>query len=270
MMIGSSLPLVFVSLGQMFMLVVSDINLGVGNAMGLVSVIAATFMVQSFGLGLLAMLGFLAVYSLTAVLIHKRNMPSIVVSLGMSSVWLGAALLIQETPGGSCPEWLLKIFYLKTPVFPVQVYICVLAAALAYWLVFRFKYGMVIRGIGDNPGSVTKRGWSYFRARVMAYVLSGIFILLAGLAFVYQGRGSDATSAASYQMQSIAVVLLGGCAFSGGIVEPVGVVAGAVSISLISSILTMLQIHSDYRTAIIGIILIVVLFYRAMMKRRSA
>ena len=104
----------------------------------------------------------------------------------------------------------------------------------------------------------------------MAYVLSGIFILLAGLAFVYQGRGSDATSAASYQMQSIAVVLLGGCAFSGGIVEPVGVVAGAVSISLISSILTMLQIHSDYRTAIIGIILIVVLFYRAMMKRRSA
>ena len=270
MMIGSSLPLVFVSLGQMFMLVVSDINLGVGNAMGLVSVIAATFMVQSFGLGLLAMLGFLAVYSLTAVLIHKRNMPSIVVSLGMSSVWLGAALLIQETPGGSCPEWLLKIFYLKTPVFPVQVYICVLAAALAYWLVFRFKYGMVIRGIGDNPGSVTKRGWSYFLARVMAYVLSGIFILLAGLAFVYQGRGSDATSAASYQMQSIAVVLLGGCAFSGGIVEPVGVVAGAVSISLISSILTMLQIHSDYRTAIIGIILIVVLFYRAMMKRRSA
>ncbi len=270
MMIGSSLPLVFVSLGQMFMLVVSDINLGGGNAMGLVSVIAATFMVQSFGLGLLAMLGFLAVYSLTAVLIHKRNMPSIVVSLGMSSVWLGAALLIQETPGGSCPEWLLKIFYLKTPVFPVQVYICVLAAALAYWLVFRFKYGMVIRGIGDNPGSVTKRGWSYFLARVMAYVLSGIFILLAGLAFVYQGRGSDATSAASYQMQSIAVVLLGGCAFSGGIVEPVGVVAGAVSISLISSILTMLQIHSDYRTAIIGIILIVVLFYRAMMKRRSA
>lgn len=270
MMIGSALPLVFVSLGQMFMLEVGDINLGIGNAMGLVSVIAATIMVSGIGLGMLAILGFLALYMLTAVLIHKRNMPSIVVSLGMASVWLGIALLIQATPGGACPEWITSIFTLQTPIFPAQVYICVLAAALSYWLVFRFKYGMVIRGIGDNPGSVTKRGWSYFLARVIAYGISGIFVILAGLALVYQGRGSDATSVSSYQMQSIAVVLLGGCAFSGGIVEPVGVVTGAISISLISSILTMLQIHSDYRTAVIGIVLIVVLFYRAMMNRRKA
>lgn len=270
MMIGSALPLVFISLGQMFMLEVGDINLGIGNAMGLISVIAATIMVSNVGFGILAMVGFLVIYMFTAVLIHKRNMPSIVVSLGMASVWLGIALLIQETPGGSCPEWLMTVFNLQTPIFPIQVYLCVLAAVISYWLVFRFKYGMVIRGIGDNPGSITKRGWSYFLARVIAYLISGIFIIVAGFAFVYQGRGSDATSAASYQMQSIAVVLLGGCAFSGGIVEPVGVVTGAISISLISSILTMLQIHSDYRTAVIGIILIVVLFYRAMMNRRNA
>lgn len=270
MMIGSALPLVFISLGQMFMLEVGDINLGIGNAMGLISVIAATIMVSNVGLGILAMMGFLVIYMLTAVLIHKRNMPSIVVSLGMASVWLGIALLIQETPGGSCPEWLMTVFNLQTPIFPIQVYLCVLGAAVSYWLVFRFKYGMVIRGIGDNPGSITKRGWSYFLARVIAYLISGMFIIIAGFAFVYQGRGSDATSAASYQMQSIATVLLGGCAFSGGIVEPVGVVTGAISISLISSILTMLQIHSDYRTAVIGIILIVVLFYRAMMNRRNA
>lgn len=269
MMIGSALPLVFVALGQMFMLEVGDINMGIGNAMGLISVIAATFMIANTGLGFLAILGFVAIYTLTAVLIHKRNMPSIVVSLGMSSVWLGIALLIQETPGGSCPEWIMSIFSLQTPVFPVQVYICILAALLSYWLVFRFKYGMVIRGIGDNPGSITKRGWSYFLARVIAYLISAIFVVLAGLIFVYQGRGSDATSASTYQMQTIVVVLLGGCAFSGGIVDPVGVVAGALSISLITSMLTMLQVHSDYRTAVIGIILIFVLFLRAMINRRK-
>ena len=269
MMIGSALPLVFISIGQMFMLEVGDINLGIGNAIGLVSVVTAAIMVNNFGLGLLGLIGVLVIYTVTVVLIHYRNMPSIVVSLGMSSVWLGIALLIQETPGGSCPEWLSAIFTLKTPIFPVQVYICLLACVVSYWIVFRAKYGMVIRGIGDNPGSITKRGWSWFRARGMAYLLSGIFVILAGLALTYQGRGADATSAASYQMQSIAVVLLGGCAFSGGIVEPVGVVAGAVSISLISSMLTLLQVHSDYRTAVIGIILILVLFYRAMAKRRA-
>ena len=93
--------------------------------------------------------------------------------------------------------------------------------------------------------------------------------MLAGLALTYQGRGSDATSAGSYQMQSIATTLLGGCAFAGGIVEPIGVICGGLSISLISSMLTLMQIHSDYRTGIIGLILIIVLFYREMMNRRQ-
>lgn len=132
MMIGSALPLVLLTLGQMFIMGVSDINLGIGNAMGIVNVISATYLVASFGAGLLALALFALVYVGTAVLIHTRKMPSIVVTLGMSSVWLGAALLIQSTPGGSCPEWLSTIYKLNTPVFPIQVYMCVIAAIVAY------------------------------------------------------------------------------------------------------------------------------------------
>lgn len=269
MMIGSALPLVLLTLGQMFIMGVSDINLGIGNAMGIVNVICATFLATSLGGGLLALVLFALVYVGTAVLIHTRKMPSIVVTLGMSSVWLGAALLIQSTPGGKCPEWLSALYQLKTPVFPIQVYMCVAAAIIAYVLVYRWKFGMIIRGAGDNPDSITKHGWSYLKARCMAYLLSAIFVILAGLALTYQGRGADATSAGSYQMQSIATALLGGCAFAGGIIEPIGAVCGGLSISLISSMLTLMQIHSDYRTGIIGIILILVLFYRELMNRRQ-
>ena len=269
MMIGSALPLVLLTLGQMFIMGVSDINLGIGNAMGIVNVISATYLVASFGAGLLALVLFALVYVGTAVLIHVRKMPSIVVTLGMSSVWLGAALLIQSTPGGSCPEWLSTIYKFNTPVFPIQVYMCVIAALVAYLLVYRWKFGMIIRGAGDNPDSISKHGWSYLKARCIAYLLSAIFVILAGLALTYQGRGADATSAGSYQMQSIATALLGGCAFSGGVIEPIGAVCGGLSISLISSMLTLMQIHSDYRTGIIGIILILVLFYRELMNRRQ-
>ena len=86
----------------------------------------------------------------------------------------------------------------------------------------------------------------------------------------YVSKGADANAASSYQMQSIATILLGGCAFSGGIIEPVGVVAGALSISLISSMLTFMQINSNYRTAVIGIILLIVLIAGEAMKRRKA
>ena len=86
----------------------------------------------------------------------------------------------------------------------------------------------------------------------------------------YVSRGADANASSSYQMMSIATILLGGCAFSGGIVEPVGVVAGGLSISLISSMLTFLQVDSSYRTAVIGIILIAVLVVGEVMKRRRS
>lgn len=269
-MIGTALPLVLVSLGQMFIVSVGDINLGIGNAMGVVNVLAATLLVEKTGLGILAMAGVLVLYAGVAVLIHKRNMPSIVVSLGMLSVWLGIALLILPTPGGSSPEWLSAFFNLQTPLFPVQVYLCVIAAFAGYWMIFRSKYGMIIRGIGDSPASISKRGWSYLTAHVVAYVISGVFVILAGLAMTYVSRGADANASSSYQMMSIATILLGGCAFSGGIVEPVGVVAGGLSISLISSMLTFLQVDSSYRTAVIGIILIAVLVVGEVMKRRRS
>ena len=50
-MIGTALPLVFVSIGQMFIVESGDINLGIGNAMGLVSVISATILAENIGMG---------------------------------------------------------------------------------------------------------------------------------------------------------------------------------------------------------------------------
>ena len=58
------------TLGQMFIMGVSDINLGIGNAMGIVNVISATYLVASFGAGLLALVLFALVYVGTAVLIQ--------------------------------------------------------------------------------------------------------------------------------------------------------------------------------------------------------
>lgn len=266
-LIGTALPLVFVSIGQMFIVGCGDINLGIGNAMGLVNVLAATVMANNFGIGLLAMLAFLFLYTAIAVLIHKRHMPSIVVSLGMLSVWLGIALIISPTPGGDDPAWLSAFFGIQTPLFPIQVYLCVIVAIVSYWIAFKSKYGMILRGIGDNPSAVTKRGWSYLMAHIVTYVISGVFVILAGFAMTYVSKGADANASSSYQMMSIATILLGGCAFSGGIIEPVGVVTGALTISLISSMLTFMQISSNYRTAVIGIVLLFVLIGGELIKK---
>ena len=266
-MIGAALPLVLVSIGQMFIVCSGDINLGVGNAMGLVSVITATLICENPLIGLFALIGVEILYTAISILIHVRRMPSIVVSLGMVSVWLGIALLLQPTPGGSCPEWLSAFYTIQTPVFPIQVYLCVILALISWYIAFRSKYGMILRGIGDNPSAVEKRGWSYLWAHMMTYAISGVFVILAGMTMCYVSKGSDANATASYQMMSIATILLGGCSFSGGIIEPIGVVAGGLSMSLISSMLSFMKVSSNYRTAVIGVVLLIALIGGEALKK---
>jgi ribose/xylose/arabinose/galactoside ABC-type transport system permease subunit len=60
-------------------------------------------------------------------------------------------------------------------------------------------------------------------------------------------------------MLSIATVVLGGCEFSGGIIQPAGVAAGAIAMSLITTLLTFMKLPSNYQTAVMGLVLILVL-----------
>ena len=69
----------------------------------------------------LLLVGGIAVYAAVGALIHLRNLPSIVVTLGMSFVWLGLAVLVLPTPGGKSPEWLAWLMKLKPPLVPFPI-----------------------------------------------------------------------------------------------------------------------------------------------------
>ena len=267
MLIGNALPLVFIAIAQMFIILVGDINMGIGSALGLVNVLCATILVSNGFLGAGAAILFLALYGAVAALIHLRGMPSIVVSLGMQSIWLGIAITLQPTPGGSAPKWVTTMLKLKTPLFPMPIYLSVIAIIAGWWIVMRSRYGIILRGIGNNPKAIEKHGWSYLKAHVTAYLISGCFVIIAGVMLTGISLGSDANGAASYQMMSIATVLLGGCSFAGGIVEPVGVVIAAIAISLISSMLTFMGVNSNYQTAVIGIILLAALILGGLLQK---
>ncbi len=102
---------------------------------------------------------------------------------------------------------------------------------------------------------------------MVVYALSGFFVVLAGLMLTAVANSADVTSTASYQMLSIATIIMGGCEFTGGISEPVGVVAGALAISIISALLTFIGIDSNFQSAVTGVILIVSLAIRLISKK---
>ncbi|MDR1971943.1 MAG: ATP-binding cassette domain-containing protein [Treponema sp.] len=269
MLAGAAVPLVFAGLGQMFITGVGDIDMGNGYSIGLVNVLTAVVLTGNPLIGILSLLIFIGAYVLMGTLIEVRKIPAIVVTLGAQFIWLGASLLLCPVPGGSCPEWLRLFYRYKLIFIPMPVIICAGAALFCYLILFKSKYGIILRGIGNNPQAVTRSGWSYLTAKMTAYALSGAMVVLSGLFFTVVCLGADANASSSFCMLSIATVVLGGCEFSGGIVEPVGVVAGAFAMSLITTVLTFMRIGSNYQTAVLGIILILVLVIKLVTNRTN-
>ncbi|MBQ9564900.1 MAG: ATP-binding cassette domain-containing protein [Synergistaceae bacterium] len=269
MKVSSSLPLVFAALGQMFIVMCGDVDMGNGYSIGLVNCIVAVGLTGNLFLGLGGLLFFIIAYMAMAALIQIRRIPAIVVTMGAQFVWYGLALMVCPTPGGSCPKWISAFLKLRTPWVPFPIVLAAVSGLVCWYALYRCRYGVVLRGIGNNVQAVERSGWSYLLAKIVAYALAGLFVVLAGMAYTSTCNGADANSSVNYNMMSIATVILGGCEMMGGVPVPFGVVMAALVMNLINSLLTAMKLNSNYQTAIIGIILISVLALKFLVRRKE-
>ena len=103
----------------------------------------------------------------------------------------------------------------------------------------------------------------------MRYFVAGLFGLLAGLSLTAINTASDYNSGGSYTLLSVAAVVIGGCSLAGGLISPLGVVAGSVTLALIGALLGMLDVSSDYNAAVQGLLLLMILALKTFATKRS-
>lgn len=268
-----AVPIALATLAQMFIIAVNDLDLSMGAFVSFVACVTATYLNDTPLLGIAILAAAIAVYAGLGVVIYLRQLPAIVVTLGMSFVWTGIAVMILPAPGGAAPEWIRAIMTVKPPLLPMAIVASILIAALAHLIVARSSLGVLIRGVGGNERSVARAGWSVVRARAAAYALGGFFAVLAGMALVGLTTSADANIALRYTLLSIAGVILGGGEFTGGRINAVGAVVGALTLTLAGSFLSFLRLSPDWQIGAQGAILILVLALRlgldAMERRRG-
>jgi ribose transport system permease protein len=268
-----AVPIALATLAQMFIIAVNDLDLSMGAFVSFVACVTATVLNDTPVLGALILLAAIGVYAAVGVVIHVRRLPAIVVTLGMSFVWTGIAVMILPSPGGSAPGWIRTLMTVRPPLVPMAIVASVLIALVAHLIVARSSLGVLIRGVGGNERSVARAGWSVLRARAAAYALAGLFGVLAGMALVGLTTSADANIALRYTLLSIAGVILGGGEFTGGRVSAVGAVVGALTLTLAGSFLSFLRLSPDWQIGAQGAILILVLALRlgldALERRRA-
>lgn len=262
-----AVPIALATIAQMLIMAVNDLDLSMGTFVSLVACITGTYLHDAPLVGALMLVALIGCYAAVGVVIYLRNLPSIVVTLGLSFVWAGLAVLLLPSPGGASPDWVTYLMKSKPPLAPMAIVASVVIAALAHLIIMRSSFGVLIRGVGGNQRSVERAGWSVVWARAGAYGLAGCFAVAAGVALVGLTTSADANIALRYTLLSIAGVILGGGEFIGGRVSAIGAVIGALTLTLAGSFLSFLHISPDWQIGAQGMILIVVLGLRLALNR---
>jgi ribose transport system ATP-binding protein len=269
LLLTPAVTLVLVALAQMFIVGGSEIDLGVGFFCGLVNVVSATVLVTSPGLGLGVLAALVAAYALMGLVIQARAIPAIVVTLGASFIWAGLGQTIQPSPGGSSPDWLRAIFSIKVPGIPTPLLIVALAGMAAF-AIDRSPTGTILRAFGSNALALRRAGWSQNRYAMLRYTIACGFAMTAGLYVTASNGASDINAGSSYTLLAIAAVVIGGCQLLGGVIAPLGVVAGAITLALIGALLASIGVSTDYNAAVQGALLIFILALQALAGWRNA
>jgi len=260
-----AVPIALATVAQMLIISVNDLDLSIGAYVSFVVCVAGTYLQTNPVIGLLVLFASILVYAAIGAVIYLRNLPAIVVTLGMSFVWSGLALLVLSAPGGQAPEWIRAIMTFKPPLVPMAIVASILIGIISHLIVKMSFFGVLICGVGGNACSTERFGWSVVAIRSATYALAAFYGVLAGICLIGLTTSADANIALRYTLLSIAGVILGGGEFTGGKVSPIGAVAGALTLTLAASFLSFLRLSPDWQIGAQGAILLLVLALRLML-----
>ncbi len=142
-----AVPIALATIAQMLVIAVNDLDLSIGTFVSFAACVTAVYMPSTPLLGIFILAVAIAAYAFMGMIIHLRDLPSIVVTLGMSFVWGGLAVLILPSPGGQAPVWLRSMMTAQTPIIPFAIVASLVIGIVAHLIVMKSTLGVAIRGV---------------------------------------------------------------------------------------------------------------------------
>jgi ribose/xylose/arabinose/galactoside ABC-type transport system permease subunit len=254
-------PLMVLSVGQAFAIIGGGLDLSVAAALaasGAVGVIAMSHVGVAFGVT--SMLGAgLCIGLVNGALITAFDVSPFIITLGTMSVLRGLTLVITGgLPLYDIPPLFLDIFgdgtILGVPVSGLIAAFCMLLGA---FLLRRTLFGRYVYAIGANATAAFNSGVRVRRVTLAIYGVSGLMAGVAAVILTSWVSAAQPLAGSGLDLLSIAVVVVGGAALTGGTGSMTGTLYGAIVLGMLSNGLNMLGVSSFYQTTSVGVIIII-------------
>lgn len=248
-----------ISCGMTFVVVGGCLDLSVGSAMSLLTVITATLQLKSDLWAVLAPLGAAVLIGLfNGLIITRFKINSIIVTLGSLSVFGGLALLYTNGAIiiGRTGTWYSQIAQGQIFRIPVHVLIFVVIILLSNLLLRRTSFGKALYYIGTNSEAARIAGIRINLFRTLTFVLSSIFVAIAAVILSSRMNSGSPVSGVGFEFDAITAIVIGGTSLTGGKGSIRSTVIGVLLLAVIVNALTLYNVPYAFQNIAKGLMIL--------------
>lgn len=266
------------AVGQILVILTAGIDLSVGSVAALGGIVATKLMTDYSWPVPIAVVAGCATGAfcglINGLLVTKGRIQPFIATLGMMMVARGAAMLIAGARSVfNLPQSLKylggsqKIGEMGTAWIPISITVAI-AVCFAV-LLNHTRFGRALYATGGNLTGARLSGIPVDGVRTWAYTLCGLLAGFAGIMLAARVSVGDPAAAPGYELDAIAACVMGGASLAGGEGGAIGVLAGALMMSVLVNFCNLNDISIHWQRVIVGSLIVALVYYDNFRKRRA-
>ena len=195
-----------------------------------------------------------------SMMVTRLKIPAIIATMAMNYIIVTATMLIGKNFNVfTVPAILKNIATFRIAGLPIMIAIVILIALLINFLLKSTAYGKSLMSMGQNLEAARLAGVNVFKTEMLTYIFSAVMSGLSGALISARVTGAYLGMGDSYQMDSIACIVVGGTLMSGGRAHAGGTLVGSLFLYLIISCMQLLEANAGIQSLVKGTLIIGVL-----------
>jgi len=253
-----------IAFGMTFVILTGGIDLSVGSILALSSALTAGLLGSGMPVTLAILISLILgciLGMMNGLLISYGKLAPFIVTLATMTIFRGATLVY--TNGNPITKGLSDTFlfqflgqgYIVGIPFPVIIMFIVFI--VLYVLLHKTAFGKSVYAIGGNEKAAYISGVKLNKVKIIIYSISGMMASISGLIITSRLSSAQPTAGASYEMDAIAAVVLGGTSLSGGKGRILGTLIGALIIGVLNNGLNIIGVSAFWQQVVKGVVILI-------------
>jgi simple sugar transport system permease protein len=269
------------ALAMTLLMTAGEFDLSVGAVFGFSAVLMWTLFNQGIVPLPLAFVITIAVAAMIGLIsglfVTRLKIPSFLVTLGMMLVVRGTALFVTDgfpqRTWNAGEQWIANVLVGDVYIGPFRLYMSlvwfILAAVIFWYILNQTKFGNWIQASGGNPNAARARGVNVNLTKLILFMLCSSMAALAGIISSIRTSAANPNSGTGYELEVIAMVVIGGTALMGGRGTIVGTVLGVFILRLMRNGIVMIGVPGLAYNIFIGAIILGMMALHYGLERRN-